>query len=446
MIATTKLELRQTQCQTQTLRLQQRQSLRILQMPAQELERLIRDTLAGNAFLDSYDEADEPDRLRRASAAQQETSQQAVDDCLAATLAPQECLYERLFSQLRCCDVDPAVRELASAVIERLSPDGYLRESLDRLAEELGRTPADLTAALAVVQGLEPRGVGARDLSECLLLQLDPADPQSDLVRTLIRDHLREVAAGRIEALAQLTGTEPAEVRRAIEAIRGLKPRPVGDSSARPAPTVIPEVAAWLDEDGRIQVQCLRTRKLRLRSRRFIQAYLNAARRQGEDFLCLQQEVQQARELVRMMQDREDTLLRTVWAALEHQREFLQGGLEHLRPLQMETVAEKLKCHPSTVGRAVADKWLETPHGLFPLRILFDGAASDACGSAARRSVRARVRRLIEHEDPQRPLSDGQLAERLAAEGISVARRTIAKYREELGILPGQQRSRAKAA
>ncbi len=345
-------------------------------------------------------------------------------------------LRDWLRLQLAVDVAEPAVRDLALELADLVDDDGYLRPDDGELAAMLGRTPAEVAAARRRLQACEPVGVGARDLAECLALQLRERGEWDALWEGLLA-RLDLVARGDRARLARELGVEAERLAPRLERLRRLEPRPGAAFGGETATPLLPDLLVRRVR-GRWRVEMNTALLPRVLVDRAFWAELGSRVRDRGERRYLTERLQDARGLARAVAQRTRTLLRVGRAVFRHQRAFLEAGPGALRPLTLREVAEELGIHESTVSRAVAGKAVETPFGVLPLRYFFTAALADHRGEAtvAAEAVRRRIRELIAREDPARPLSDERIARLLAAEGVRVARRTVAKYREALGI-PG---------
>ena len=352
--------------------------------------------------------------------------------------APPDSLPEHLLGQLRLRVSDARERALAAWLIGNLERDGYLREPLDELAARVDASLAELERALALVQSLEPVGVGARSLAECLLLQLQSEAPSDAVAIQIARSHLKLLAAGREAELAARLDVSLERVRAAIRAIRRLEPRPGRPfGAAAAAPVVRPELAIVRADDGYAVVVPEDEELPSLRgdgprgAGPHDEPLVHQWRWQWRRASCLIDALAQRRRTLRLVGE----------AIVARQHAFLDEGPAHLRPLALAEVAAATGLHPSTVSRAVANRYVDTPHGILPLRRLFATALPrDPERELSPARVQERIRALVRAEDPGLPRTDGELTSALADEGILIARRTVAKYREALGIAPSWRR------
>ena len=359
-------------------------------------------------------------------------------------------LRDHLMSQLSSTQCSREDRVLVGLLIDNLTDDGYLDASIEEigamLPAELEIEPQQLATALKLLQSFDPTGVGARDISESLLLQLkalQAAEPQRAspatfrLARGIVDGHLGLLATKDFARLKRLLHCEDDDLRLAQSLIRGLNPRP-GAAFAIDEPTyVVPDVIVRRTRSGwTAQLNPDVLPKLRIND-----MYAQILRRNRGNGGNLTAQLQEARWLIKNVQQRFDTILRVSQAIVERQRAFFSHGEVAMRPLVLREIAEELGLHESTVSRVTTQKFMLTPSGTFELKYFFGShVATDAGGSASSTAIRALIRQLIASEDPRSPLSDSRLADMLGEQGIVVARRTVAKYREALQIAPVAQR------
>jgi RNA polymerase sigma-54 factor len=344
----------------------------------------------------------------------------------------------------------PRIMALGELIIRNLDDNGYVRVPLEELANEAepSATPAEMEEAVAGIQRVGPPGVGARTIEECLLLQLQANPdrgpmPEDSIEVRIIRRHLRDLSANRYPQIAKALGATIEEVKEAVEEIRRLNPKPGTAISPRRTPPIVPDVRIeWDDEANQYRVTAERGGSPELYISR---AYRKLVKQRDLDEKTRQfvaNNIRSARWLMDAIEQRRDTLRRVVESIIKFQRPFFDDGPEHMRPLKMQEVADDVHLHVGTISRTVADKYADTPRGIFALRDFFMGGTQTAGGQEVSWDrVRVRLKALIEAEDKSGPLSDEQLVEMLKAEGIDLARRTVAKYREELGI-PSSRRRR----
>jgi RNA polymerase sigma-54 factor len=354
-------------------------------------------------------------------------------DVQAATVS----LREHLLWQLGLMTIPDRDRVLVRCLVEALDDDGYLTLSLEELAEampaELEIDPEELQIALKHLQHFDPTGVGARSAQECLALQLAtlPADRTCTLAQEIVRNHLELLANHDFPRLRKQTGCDDDTLRAAHVLICSLNPRPGAAYASPDTRYITPDVVVrkvrgqWL-----VNVNADAFPRLRINS-----LYAQILSRQRGSGLAGQ--LQEARWLIRNVQQRFDTILRVAQAIVERQRQFLDHGEVAMRPLVLREIAEVLGLHESTISRVTTQKYMATPRGIFELKYFFGSHVStDAGGACSATAIRALIRQMISAEEPNKPLSDSQISEVLGQQGIVVARRTIAKYREALSIPP----------
>ena len=357
------------------------------------------------------------------------------------TLSTKSSLADHLMWQLNLQTSDPTVRDIGAAIVGNIDEDGYLVASVNEIAALGGWDVGLVEKALEHVQSFDPIGVGARDLQECLLLQLRHQDLAGTPAEALVRDHLRLLQNHRIPELAKALGIEPEEVKAHIEIIKGLDPRPGARYSPADSQYVIPDVyvvktddgyRALLNEDGLPQL-------------RISPVYRRLLDKGGETSdetrAYVKDKFRSALWLLKSVDQRQKTILKVATSIINFQRDFLDRGIEHLRPLVLRDVANDIGMHESTVSRVVNNKYMHTPQGVYEMKYFFHSGISSSFGeSVSSVTIKQRIRKIIEAEDQRRPLSDSKIMSILQKEGLVLARRTIAKYREELKIPTSNQR------
>ena len=396
--------------------------------------------LARRYDLDESDRA--PLRTRRATFGDERDAKMGA---IANTAGREANLNEHLLAQWRMVEVDDETRRAGEAIINHLDPDGYLRVRLDETALSV-RPPFSVEVgekALREIQTLEPAGVGARDIVECLLFQLDAMPGDNQLERALVEHHLDDIAHNRLPAVAKALGCSIGEINEAINAMRtSLHLHPghlVGDRSV---PLIRPDVIVdYAETGGELTVRLARGNSPPLRVRDEVVALAKSRENGKETREFARKHVEEAVALIDAVRFRQQRLLEVARAIVEKQREFFDAGPEKLKILRMSDLAVELSCDPSTISRTVADKYMQTPRAVYPLRYFFTGGMESQDGeSMGWDRVKTRVRELIEAEDRKKPLNDDQVAALLEKEGIEISRRTVAKYRQQLDIPSARQR------
>lgn len=363
-------------------------------------------------------------------------------DAMANMVARPQSLQDYLHDQLGWFELEPALRAMADRIIYNLDSNGYLQTSLDDLlgpdATEEDR--ALIRRALAIVQRLDPPGVAARDLRECLLLQLTPGMPFYEQLQALISDHLEDLEHNRLPAIARKTGYTIEQIHAALAELRKLNPKPGANFDSALVPVVTPDVFVEPAEGGyKVRLEEGRTPALFIS--RYYRKLLTSEDTSPETREYIKRKLSSAQWLIDSIQQRRNTLTRVAQAIIDHQTEFLNKGPDFIQPLKMQQIADKVGVHVTTVSRAVDDKWIQTPRGIFPLKRFFCGGTVSADGEeVAWDAVRLKLQDIIDKEDKQNPLSDEDLVKELAKHGITVARRTVTKYRKAMKIPSSRQR------
>jgi RNA polymerase sigma-54 factor len=352
-------------------------------------------------------------------------------------------LRDHLLWQLELAHLEPRELSIGRAIVDAINDDGYLSDSLEEIAStlkpELDCSIEEIEQVLKMVQALDPSGVGARTVSECLLLQLDQLSagtPGLATARLIARDHLEQVAGRELAVLRRSLQASDEELEVALALVRSLHPRPGSVISAAAAEYVVPDVFVRRTARGwSVEINPATLPRVRVN-----QGYANLIGR-GANHATMRTQLQEARWLLKSLEIRNDTLIKVARSIVERQKEFLEHGEEFMRPMILRDIAEAIEMHESTVSRVTSGKYMHTPRGVFELRYFFSSQVEGNDGSGtSSTAIRAKIRKLIRDEDPANPLSDSRIAEILSGEGIPVARRTVAKYREIMGLAPSNER------
>jgi RNA polymerase sigma-54 factor len=357
------------------------------------------------------------------------------------TLSTSSSLSDHLLWQLSLQTDDDRLKEIGSAIIGNLDDDGYLVASFDELAA-MGSWPiADVERALRLVQGFDPIGVAARDLQESLLVQLRHLGLEGSPTERIVVDHLRLLQNHQVPEIAKKLGLSIDEVKEHVEIIRHLDPKPGSRYNPQQSHYVIPDVyivkvedqyVAVLNEEGLPQLRISPT------YRRLLD---KSTENSSETRAYVKDKFRSALWLIKSVEQRQKTIHKVATSIINFQRDFLDHGIEHLRPLVLRDVANDIGMHESTVSRVVTNKYMHTPQGVFEMKFFFHSGISSSYGeSVSSVTIKQRIRKIIEAEDPRKPLSDSKIVNILQREGLVLARRTIAKYREELKIPTSNQR------
>jgi RNA polymerase sigma-54 factor len=354
-------------------------------------------------------------------------------------------LADYLSEQLHVAIPDPAERLIGAHLIHMVDETGYLRGDLDELADRLGAPRSRLDRVLATLQGFEPSGVFARDLGECLALQLKEQNRYDPQIARLL-DNLGLLGSHNLVALKRAVGVDAQELAEMIAEIKGLNPKPGLQFGSVQIQPVLPDVLVRPARDGSWVVELNNDTLPRVLVNRGYYSTVSSTARSDKDKSYLLDCLQTANWLVKSLDQRARTILRVAEEIVRQQDGFLTYGIEHLKPLNLKAVADAIKMHESTVSRVTSNKYMSTPRGVFELKYFFTSAIASADGEEAHSSeaVRHRIRQLIDEEKAQAVLSDDKIVEQLKRDGIDIARRTVAKYREALRIPSSVQRRREK--
>jgi RNA polymerase sigma-54 factor len=400
----------------------------------QDFERLLQ---LDEEWPDHFEERSRPSSTRM------EEEGDRKHDAMANMVARPQSLHDYLHDQLGWFDLDPKLRAMADRIIYNLNPNGYLQGQIEDLIEP-DAPPEQLALAqqaLALVQKLDPPGIGARDAKECLLLQLTPGMPHYEELKTLISSHLEDLEHNRLPAIQRKTGYSMELIQAALVELRKLNPHPGARFNSAYVPIVTPDVFVEANDEGQYKVRLEDGRTPHLYISPYYRQRLQSGQATAEEKEYIKRKINSAQWLIESIEQRRNTLTRVAQAIVEHQTEFLNKGPESIEPLKMQQIADKVKVHVTTVSRAVDDKWIQTPRGLFPLKRFFVGGTVSADGEEiAWDAVRLKLQEIIDAENKQRPYSDDELVKELAKHGLTVARRTVTKYRKAMSIPSSRQR------
>ena len=449
--------------QEQTLTSQQIQSLNILFAPVMELQTIIGQAMEQNPVLEIEDPDYEPIPQPENPEQENDDMQESLEKLLQLTatgaepgelllpgnpsdeiedqrtrmfesIAEKESLWDHLLTQLRLTAQDEQELRIGNSIIEGIDETGYLRTHPADIAMAESCSMEEVERVLKLVQTFDPPGIGARDLKECLVLQLDPADPDSGDLKTLIEQHLEDIAGNKLAAIGKAMDLSPESVRSLIRKIRKFNPFPGGTVAGNSTHYVIPEAEIVPDGEG-YKVIVSEREIPRLRISEFYLEMLENPETQKDALEYLKEKVRNARELMESLEKRKTTIGKIAELIVSEQFDFLKNGVESLRPMTMKLIADKLALSESTISRAVSNKYIKTPQGVFEFRYFFSGGFTTDDGTAvSSRGVQELIREIVDGEDPRKPLSDSKLTDLLVKRGIDISRRTVAKYREELGI------------
>ena len=464
-----KLSLRLGQRLVMTPSLQQ--AIKLLQMSKLELVQEVQQELLENPVLEETQE--EGDERQESEDAEDNPSTDPFDDIdyekyfenvestyapapprdtgrdlptFESTLAKPTDLWDHLIWQLDLSTSSDRVKEVGRAIIGNVDDDGYLKATMSEIQQIGGYSEEEVTSALKLVQVFDPIGVAARDLVECLLLQLRHLGQEGTAAETIVRDHMDKLENRSFKALAEQLDLDMEDLEAEVEIIRGLDPRPGQKYNVESSTYVVPDVyVVKIDEDYEIVLNEDGLPKLRISPvyRRMVSRGAgNAAPTEAKEYVRMK--LRSAFRLIKSIEERQRTIYKVAQSIVKFQRDFLDYGIERMRPLVLRDVADDIGMHESTVSRVVNDKYMHTHRGLYEMRFFFHSGIASTGGGAAVSSltVKDRIRRIIEGEERNQPLSDSGIVKVLRAEGLQIARRTVAKYREELKIPSSSSRKK----
>jgi RNA polymerase sigma-54 factor len=373
-------------------------------------------------------------------------------DAMNNTAARSMTLAEHLMGQWAFVDCSAGVRRAGEEIIKYIDAEGYFRVDPEQVRKDSKHpiSAEDLMAALQLIQTLDPAGVGARHLQECLLIQLDMLrmdDEASDghdfeLERALITDHLKDLEMNRYPQISKRVGRPIEDLKAAVKRLGRLHPYPGKQIGGEEAHAVIPDAIIYYDEENdKYEIEMANDPAPSLFISGMYRKWLKnrTCDKKTREFLA--NNVRNARWLIESIEQRKSTIMRVIRAVVDAQREFFDKGPEHLKPLPMISVADQLGIHVATVSRAVSEKWIQTPRGVFPLRRFFSGGTTSAEGEdMSWDAVKEKLKAIVETEDKKNPLNDDDIVIKLKEQGIELARRTVAKYRKILNIATARQR------
>jgi len=476
-------DFQQSQKQAQSLILapQLRNSLKILHAPAMELRNAILEELQANPLLEelpmdtiSIEEEQSNEREKEHDPSDelnfdeddfsilnkmgedwreyyaQENANQSYDSeaderrqHFFDSLTEAASLQQHLLDQAEICDASVAEKEALHYLIGSIDEKGFLSSTISDLALQSRLPFPCMQAALKLLQSFDPPGIGALDLPDSLLIQLRLQGRENSLAARILRDHYKRLLRRRIPDIARKTGTSVEEVQMAIEEISNLDPAPGKRFSEDSNHVVEPDVTIEPDSDGSWKVIMNNDYIPRLRLSGIYKELLAKGNMGKIDRDYIQERIRSGKFLINSIGQRQQTIERVAREILNFQKEFFEHGVSRLRPLTMSTIADAVGVHETTVSRAIANKYVRTPFGVFAFKYFFTPGYTAANGSTvSNKSIKEMLEQMIDSEDPAKPLSDQEIVRRLAEQNIKIARRTVAKYREELGILPTNLRRR----
>jgi RNA polymerase sigma-54 factor len=331
---------------------------------------------------------------------------------------------------------------IGEEIIGNIDEDGYLTCSVEEVASTIDATVEDVERVLRRIQSFDPAGVGARDLRECLLLQVEDRIGRDSLAYRVVERHFEELSTHKYHEIAKALGISPQQAQAAADEIASFDPKPGRKYALDEGDYVTPDIIVQ-EIDGQYVVSLNDGELPRLRISRTYQQLAQSGEFKGKAKEFAQAKLNGANWIIQAIEQRRQTMLKTMHVILDRQREFFQKGIHYLRPLTLKEVADEIGMHESTVSRVTNEKFVQTPRGVFRLKFFFSSGLSTEEGEdVSARGVKARIQELIAGEQPHDPLTDQQIVEALRSEGIQIARRTVQKYRDQLGILSSRYRKR----
>lgn len=457
------------------------QAMQVLQLPLMELKDQIEQELQENVFLERKDESDRPepgqgdaaasepapeapyeDKLQREFAAEiehlearsepnwrQRTGGMAGEDedkkleALANTPGRATSLAEHLMTQVRTQESDEALIRVIEHVVFSLDEDGRLADSPEAIAQQLLAPIPLAQEAVQVVRDLEPIGVGARDLRDCLLMQLDHMTYVPALTRQLVERHLDDLAMNKLPKIAKETGASIDEIKECWEFLKlHCNPHPGAEFQPGPTTGVVPDVVIE-EVDGRFEVKSQRGSLPDLAISGVYRNLLQEAKNDPKVYEYLRRKIDAAKWFIEAVHQRQNTIERVATEVVKRQEGFLRHGVQHLKPMKMQDIADAVHVHISTVSRATSGKYIQTPQGIFDMKRFFSsGTMSDAGDMVSQQAIKDTLKGIVDTEDKDHPMSDDELVDELGKRGVHVARRTITKYRKALGIESSTRRKK----
>ena len=474
------------------------QAMELLYMPLLDLQQHLKQEMAENPFLEMA-EADVEDEAELEEEKKNEEKEDEIDweeilldgfdaggrkaqyeerEYFQPTPIESFDLHDHLTEQLRLLPLSDREYRAAEEIIGNVDDDGSLCCTLEEIMEavndwlfdariialkalddlpveekEEGRAEMEETfeayrleeieAVLEIIQGLDPPGVAARDLRECLLIQLRQSGQEDTLVHSLVAEHFEDLINHRWSDIAKARGLTPLEVQDAADEVAKLDPKPGLKYSADPEQYIIPDlIVEKIDGEYMVFVNDTSLPRLRL-SRAYREVARDKNQFKGENKEFISSKLNSANWMIHAIEQRRQTMLKVMNFIVDRQRDFFERGVQHLRPLTLREVAEHIDMHESTISRVTNEKYVQTPRGVFSLKYFFSSGLSTTTGEdISARGVKAKIEKLVTDEDTRKPLTDQAIVNLLSSDGVKIARRTVAKYRDQLGILPARMRKR----
>ena len=433
------------------------QAIQILQFSTQELDAFVQEQLLVNPVLEQDQERETPESAAVTNGGEGEKldwkefirngsyddisykgyrdRDEERPDAFERYVTNEVTLPEHLMFQYQFATVDKGCRRVGKYIIESLDENGYMTSSVEEIAKATGVREEKVCEALDIIHGFDPAGVGARNLAECLRLQLEAKNALTPQMDEIIRKHLEDIANNRLAAVAKDTGMTVLEVQEAADVIRTLEPKP-GRQFASEMETkyVIPDVIVEkVDDEYVVMINESSTPRLTVSS--YYRSLLGKADKDQQLADYLSERVSSANWLIKSIEQRKHTIFNVVSAVVKYQKDFFDNGSKYLKTLTLKDIAEELGIHESTVSRSINGKYLQCPRGVFEIKYFFSAGVSDDVGEGvSSNSIKEFIKEIVEGEDKHKPYSDQTMVEILKDKGFNISRRTVAKYRDELGI------------
>lgn len=446
------------------------QAIKLLQMPALELQQKLKLELLHNPMLEDVEDAGEEEDGQQAEAqvaedegefrageneidwnrylkdgfemgAHEIGEREQSEDYYERVPVVKSSLEDHLTSQLRMCTASPEDLKIGEFIIGSLDKNGFLTCTVDEIAGFMGADNKKVQEVLDIIKTFDPPGVAASDLRESLLIQLEQQGLSESLAARLVGEHLDDLLEKRYREIARKLKKTVKEIQAAADVVAGLDPRPGTRYSADEPRYIVPDlIVDKVDEGYVVQINDRNIPRLRV-SRAYRDILTRARKKDKAEEEYVKKKLDSARWLIRTIDQRRRTMVRVMEAILDAQRDFFDRGVEHLKPLTLQQIANVVDMHESTVSRVTNGKYVQTPRGVYELKYFFSpGLKTDNGEDASSKRIKAKIQEMVEGEDRKKPLSDQDIAARLKDEGFSVARRTVAKYRDQLGILRARMR------
>ncbi len=446
-------ELLQKQIQKLLLLPQMQQAMKILQLPIMELRGLLEKEIQENPFLEKVEESSDKEEnsedpfLKEVLALDDnwkdyfkavQNTKEKHEEYRPQVSSPSPSLQESLLRQLNFCNISKTKKEIGEILIANIDENGYLKVSLEDVRGLLHVSEEEIKEVLKIIQSFDPPGVGARNLEECLLLQLKRKKKLEPLIEVVIKNYLGDIGGKNFSTLAKKLGVNEKTIRKIAEEISTLEPKPGREYFSQSPMYIIPDVSVKKTQKGYlITVNQEGIPPLRINS--LYRKILEEGKNRKKEYEFLREKLKDAVWFLRNLNGRGELVRKVSEFIVDKQKEFFEKGPEHLKPLILKEVADALGVHISTISRITSRKYIETPRGVFPMKYFFSGQAPGR-EEISSTSLKEEIKKIIEKESSKKPLSDEKISQILRSKGFPIARRTVNKYREELGILPARMR------